>query len=107
MLISVLTALDSALSERTTMPYMVDRDGIAMGPYSLEDLKEKIALGVIELTDRACDHTGGTWLPISKLLAGHTGEMALITSETRINFSTTFASIFAQIKRALPRRSSK
>jgi hypothetical protein len=89
------------------MPYMVDRDGIAMGPYSREDLEQKVAQGVLELTDRACDQTGGTWLPISKLLAGHTGDLAVITSGKKINFSTILAPILAPIKRALPRRSSK
>lgn len=89
------------------MPYMVDRDGVAMGPYSREELERKVALGVLEITDRACDQSGGTWLPISKLLAGHTGDLALITSGNKINFSTILAPILDPIKRALPRRFSK
>jgi hypothetical protein len=73
------------------MAYMVDRDGIVIGPYSLEDLQRKIAANEIALTDRACDQEGGVWLPISKLLAGHTGDMAVITSG-KVDASTIVAS---------------
>ena len=82
------------------MSYMVDRDGVAWGPYSLEELQQKVLANEFALTDRACDHTGGVWLPISKLIAGHTGDMAIITSG-KIDAST----IFSSIKRALFRRS--
>ena len=74
------------------MPYMVDRDGIVVGPYSLEDLQQKVMAGDFALTDRACDQTGGTWLPISKLLSGHTGAMAVITTG-KVDASTILASI--------------
>jgi hypothetical protein len=74
------------------MPYMVDHDGIVMGPYSLEDLQRKVAANELALTDQACDKEGGVWLPLSKLLTGHTGNMAVITSG-RIDASTIWASL--------------
>jgi hypothetical protein len=81
------------------MAYMIDRgDGMVIGPFSLEDLQRKVADNELALTDRACPQEGGVWLPVSKLLAGHTGDMALITSG-KIDAST----IFASFKRFLSR----
>ena len=53
---------------------IVGRDGVASGPYSLEELQKKVRMNLLSPTDRACDQQGGVWLPVSKVLAGHTGE---------------------------------
>jgi hypothetical protein len=71
---------------------MVDHNGVALGPYSLEDLRTKVRRNELSPTDRACDQQGGIWLPVSKVLAGYTGGMAVITSR-KIDAATIFASI--------------
>jgi hypothetical protein len=83
------------------MPYMVERDGMAFGPYSLEDLQQKVIDNEFALTDRACDDKGGIWLPLSKLFAGHTGDLAVITSG-RVDASTIFASLKRKFFRSQP-----
>lgn len=77
---------------------MVERDGVAFGPYSFEELQQKVTANEFALTDRACDCEGGVWLPISKLFAGHTGNMAVITSG-----KVDASSIFASLKRIFTR----
>jgi hypothetical protein len=63
------------------MPYMVDRDGVALGPYSLEDLQQKLVDNELTLSDRACDHAGGAWVPLSKLFAERAIAIPGVTTE--------------------------
>lgn len=49
------------------MGYMVERDGGVVGPYSQDDLKERLASGYFALTDMACDQDSGRWKPLSAL----------------------------------------
>jgi hypothetical protein len=49
------------------MGYMVERDGGVVGPYSRDDLKERLESGQFVLTDMACDQESGHWKPLSAL----------------------------------------
>jgi hypothetical protein len=81
------------------MAYMVDRDGVALGPYSREELREKVRSNELLPTDRACHQSGGIWLPVSKVLARHSDDTAE-APPGKVDGST----IFASIRRAILRR---
>ena len=49
------------------MGYMVERDGGVVGPYSRDDLEERLQSGQFDLTDMACDQETGRWKPLSAL----------------------------------------
>ena len=49
------------------MKYMVERDGGVVGPYDLEQLKERLESNYFSLSDLACHDQGGRWIPLSEL----------------------------------------
>lgn len=49
------------------MGYMVERLGGVVGPYSQDDLKERLESGYFSITDMACDEHAGHWKPLSAL----------------------------------------
>jgi GYF domain 2 len=49
------------------MKYMVERDGGVVGPYDLDQLKERLESNYFSLSDLVCLDTGGRWMPLSEL----------------------------------------
>jgi hypothetical protein len=58
------------------MKYMVERDGGVVGPYDLEELKERLESDFLSLSDMVCDHQGGRWMPLSELFRAKPDENA-------------------------------
>ena len=48
------------------MKYMVEHDGGVVGPYDLDQLKERLESNYLALSDMACEDTGGRWRPLSE-----------------------------------------
>jgi hypothetical protein len=58
------------------MKYMVERDGGVVGPYDLEQLKDRLESDYFSLSDLVCHHDGGRWMPLSELFRAKPDENA-------------------------------
>lgn len=58
------------------MKYMVERDGGVVGPYDLDQLKERLESDFLSLSDMVCDHQGGRWIRLSELFRAKPDENA-------------------------------
>ena len=61
--------LSTAEIEREAdMAYMVEHDGKVVGPFTVEELNQRVQSKEIAPTDLACDQYVGQWLPVSNLI---------------------------------------
>jgi hypothetical protein len=58
------------------MKFMVERDGGVVGPYDVDQLKERLEANFFSLSDMVCDHQGGRWMPLSELFRAKPDENA-------------------------------
>jgi hypothetical protein len=56
------------IRKSAAMPYMVEHGGTVIGPFTLEELNQRVRSNEIATTDLACDQQVGHWLPVSSLL---------------------------------------
>jgi hypothetical protein len=70
------------IRKSSNMPYMVEHDGKVVGPFTLEELNERVKSNEIAATDLACDQYVGQWLPVLNLL---TNKPARIPAESKLN----------------------
>lgn len=50
------------------MGYMIEHDSRVMGPYTLDELKERVEQNLFVLSDLVCDQFAGQWMPLSRLI---------------------------------------
>jgi hypothetical protein len=58
------------------MKYMVEREGGVVGPYDVDQLKERLESEFFSLSDLVCEDTGGRWMPLSELFRAKPDENA-------------------------------
>jgi GYF domain 2 len=57
----------AGLKGHGSMKYMVERDGGVVGPYDLDQLKERLESNYFSLSNLVCEDQGGRWMPLSEL----------------------------------------
>lgn len=70
--------LSDPLEQNRFMAYLVESGGRTLGPFSLDELPDRVQAREFALTDLACDEYHGRWMPVDELLTHGPAEIKTI-----------------------------